>query len=217
MKSIVFTALTMLFGSAVLLAVDGNVLINQSTVMAAGGFPYTIAQPGSYRLSGNLIAPPSVNAIQISADGVTLDLNGFTVSCSVLLPNTVRCISETGDFHNISVQNGVVKGTIAGGTAAGSPGVANLIGVYLSSERNTIDNLRVDVPIANFPSPGGVYYSISTGGNSRVRHNVLNGSGFVQCPSVVVENIHPTGANTAFFFFGAGCASYGNVGFSAIP
>ena len=35
-------------------AVDGIVLINQSTVMAAGGFPYIISQPGSYKPSGNL-------------------------------------------------------------------------------------------------------------------------------------------------------------------
>jgi len=33
---------------------EGVVLINQSTVMAAGGFPYVITQPGSYKLSGNL-------------------------------------------------------------------------------------------------------------------------------------------------------------------
>jgi hypothetical protein len=30
-----------------LFAVDGVVLINQSTVLAAGGFPYAISQPGS--------------------------------------------------------------------------------------------------------------------------------------------------------------------------
>ena len=35
-------------------AVDGQVLINQSTVMAAGGFPYIISNSGSYKLSGNL-------------------------------------------------------------------------------------------------------------------------------------------------------------------
>ena len=31
--------------------VDGVVLINQSTVMTSGGFPYVISQPGSYKLS----------------------------------------------------------------------------------------------------------------------------------------------------------------------
>ena len=55
------------------------------------GFPVTITQPGAYRLTSNLdvrgIASPSdVTAIQVegSADGVTIDLNGF----ALLGPNT---------------------------------------------------------------------------------------------------------------------------------
>ena len=35
-------------------AVDGVVLINQSSVAAAGGFPFFITQPGSYKLSSNI-------------------------------------------------------------------------------------------------------------------------------------------------------------------
>ena len=61
-------------------AVDGVVLINQSTVMAAGGFPYTISQPGSYKLSGNLIInDPNKDVIVIAADRVSLDLGGFSI------------------------------------------------------------------------------------------------------------------------------------------
>ena len=57
-------------------AVDGTVLINQSTVTAAGGFPYKIMQSGSYRLSGNLIVPDAnTTAIQVMADTVTV-VNG---------------------------------------------------------------------------------------------------------------------------------------------
>jgi hypothetical protein len=63
-----------------LVAVDGVVLINQATVMAAGGFPYNITQSESYKLSGNLVVSANVNNIVISADNVQLDLNGFTVS-----------------------------------------------------------------------------------------------------------------------------------------
>ena len=70
-----------------LFAVDGIVLIDQSHALAGGitpgdaaGFPVTISQPGSYRLSGNLIVPDmNTTAIVITADGVTLDLNGFSI------------------------------------------------------------------------------------------------------------------------------------------
>ncbi|HXF14625.1 MAG TPA: hypothetical protein VN517_15825 [Terriglobales bacterium] len=61
-------------------AVDGTVLINQATVMAAGGFPYKITQSGSYKLSGNIVVTTAVNAIVIDADNVTLDLNGFSIN-----------------------------------------------------------------------------------------------------------------------------------------
>ncbi len=59
----------------------------------APGFPVTLSQPGSYRLSGNLtVADPGVHAISITADHVTLDLGGFTIAgpgtCSDHLPIT---------------------------------------------------------------------------------------------------------------------------------
>jgi len=53
---------------------DGVTLINQAT-MPPAGTPYTITQPGSYRLSSNLAANTTV--ILIQAANVTLDLNGF--------------------------------------------------------------------------------------------------------------------------------------------
>src|SRR5262245_60243098 len=73
--------------SAPVLAVDGVVLIDQNKAIAGGvtpgdaaGFPVTITQPGSYRLSGNLIVPNSnTNAIEIASDFVTIDLNGFSI------------------------------------------------------------------------------------------------------------------------------------------
>jgi hypothetical protein len=47
MKQNLFLILAAAFLPASAFAVDGVVLINQSTVMAAGGFPYVISQSGS--------------------------------------------------------------------------------------------------------------------------------------------------------------------------
>lgn len=59
---------------------DGRVEINQASVEAAGGFPYAINQPGSYVLTSNLVVSDATRGgITISSEGVTLDLNGFTV------------------------------------------------------------------------------------------------------------------------------------------
>jgi len=64
------------FGAMSAFALDGQILINQSTLTAGGG-TYVISQPGSYKLTGNLTTANSdnVTAITITASIVTLDLN----------------------------------------------------------------------------------------------------------------------------------------------
>ena len=49
----------------------------------APGFPVQINKPGSYKLTSNLDVPLHVQAIQVAAPGVTIDLNGFVVSSIV--------------------------------------------------------------------------------------------------------------------------------------
>ena len=70
-----------------LYAGNGVILIDQNSGMAGNvtpgdspGFPVTISQPGSYRLSSNLTVPDrNTTAIQITADSVTLDFGGFSI------------------------------------------------------------------------------------------------------------------------------------------
>jgi len=123
------TTLAILIGAALLFsapafAIDGQVLINQSTVLAAGGFPYKITQPGSYKLSGNLVvSAASTDGIEINVSNVTLDLNGFTISGPVTCTGAGSGISCTGtggagiigpDFHAVAVRNGSVVGFARG-------------------------------------------------------------------------------------------------------
>jgi hypothetical protein len=69
------------------LAVDGEILISQAKVNAGGispgdtaGFPATLSRPGRYKLSGNLVVPGQTTGIDVRANDVTIDLNGFTIS-----------------------------------------------------------------------------------------------------------------------------------------
>ena len=109
------------------LAVDGVVLINQNTSVSGlpgcphAGLPIVICQSGSYRLTGNLTIPnANTDGIDINADNVTLDLNGFAISGPVKCTAgtyPVQC-SATGsgtgvlavDKNNITVRNGTVRG-----------------------------------------------------------------------------------------------------------
>jgi hypothetical protein len=133
--------LTGLVGVALLLsapvfAVDGQILINQSTVMAAGGFPYKITQPGSYKLSGNLVVPANTDGIDVTADNVTLDLNGFNISGNRTCTYTAAGISCTGSIEgwgvlsqgsSTAVKNGSVTGMSGGIAAIAGSGTGALI------------------------------------------------------------------------------------------
>src|SRR5256714_385963 len=82
-------------------------------------YQFIITQPGSYYLSANLVVTKT-NGIQINAEGVTLDLNGFQVSRPT--PSGIGIeISAAG--HRAVVRNGSVKGFlfgIAGNARAGA-------------------------------------------------------------------------------------------------
>ncbi len=76
--AIVFLVLASVAPRAV--AGDGRLEINQRMVVAAGGFPFVIRQPGSYVLTGDLtLSAGSTTAIRVLEHDVTLDLNGFTI------------------------------------------------------------------------------------------------------------------------------------------
>ena len=213
MRRTAVLALAMVLVAACAFAVDGIVLINQSTVTAGGGFPYIINQPGSYRLSGNLTAPLNIGAIQLASDGITLDLNGFTIQCSVLLPNVMHCLDQTGIYSNDVIRNGTILGLQTGGASPG--GLTNLTGIYLQGERNSIEEMRITVP-ATAPFPTfGFYRTIAAPGNLRIVRNVLYGSHFLTCPSVLAENVHAGSDQT--FLVGTGCTAFGNIGFGTIP
>jgi hypothetical protein len=164
--------------SAPAFAVDGVVLINQSTVMAAGGFPYKITQPGSYKLSGNLVVPASADGIDVQVNNVTIDLNGFTISGPATCTGSGSGIS-CGQFTStvgidgpinhsgLAVRNGSVVGFYTGVYAGG---VNNLV-----EEINTTGNvLGIDVS------------------NAVVRRNTssLNGADGIRASnSTVLENV----------------------------
>jgi hypothetical protein len=113
-------------------AVDGVVLIDQSKVLAGGGFPFKIVTPGSYRLSGNLTLATAADGIDVSAAPVTIDLNGFTITG--VNPSTFLGINGLA-IGQLTVRNGVIRGFKFGLTSKGS----------LSARDLTIQNVTIGV------------------------------------------------------------------------
>jgi len=117
-------------------AVSGVIEINQARAKAGGVtpgdtplFPVTISQPGSYRLTGILdvtdatarpsgTAAENTTAILVTANSVTIDLNGFMIKGPTVCSGSPLTCSPGGVGHGIdaftksgvAVTNGIVQG-----------------------------------------------------------------------------------------------------------
>jgi hypothetical protein len=134
-----------------LYAVDGVILIEPSRVARgsitpgdAPGFPVTISQPGSYRLAGNLrVSDMITTAIEITADNVTLDLNGFSIiGPNVCTPNPTMCNQGGGvGVHAGSFSTGTIAPSgvrVMNGTVRGM----GFHGIRLSGEGTVVEKVH---------------------------------------------------------------------------
>ncbi|MCH8527034.1 MAG: right-handed parallel beta-helix repeat-containing protein [Kiritimatiellae bacterium] len=71
--------------------------------------PFTITEPGSYFLTGNLELASGARAITIASDNVTLDLMGFTISGGASQGIGMNPPGGTR-YRNIVVRNGTIDG-----------------------------------------------------------------------------------------------------------
>ena len=109
-----YTLLLLLALAGPALAVDGVLEINQTCAISTGcfpgdspGFPVSVTQPGSYRLTGNLdLSAEGVNVsgIAVSVSSATIDLGGFYIA------GPTSC-SGSGTSINCSPSTTFSKGT----------------------------------------------------------------------------------------------------------
>jgi hypothetical protein len=98
-------------------AAEGVTEINQAIVDDAGGFPFIIATPGSYALTGNLTLPAlTTTGVLISAEDVTVDLRGFAIRG----PNTCTPGSCSNAFSGVGVGSLSPRSTVRNGTVTGT-------------------------------------------------------------------------------------------------
>ena len=90
--------------------------------------PYAVNQPGSYYLTQNL-ATSSGNAITITVDNVSIDLNGFTLTG---LSGSSNGIIVSGSHRHIRVYNGSVRGFGSSGVDLSTAVLAELYSLVVS-------------------------------------------------------------------------------------
>jgi hypothetical protein len=112
--------------------------LDSRTAITNANSAYLISAPGSYYLTTNLTVS-SGNGININANGVTLDLNGFTIS-STLTPASYAGISLNGYLNDINIVNGHIRSGVTNngsGVYSGS-GFATGIGWTSCSPTNVM-------------------------------------------------------------------------------
>ena len=98
--------------------------------------PFTIAQPGSYYLTTNLMAGKN-NVITITTNNVMLDLNGFTIASSPGVTGYFG-IYISSDLRNITIKNGFIRGGVTNDGHGNFSGPGFGSGISCSATQNVL-------------------------------------------------------------------------------
>jgi len=175
-------------------------LMAQDPRTPISALPYNITMQGSYYLTANLTANGSGEGITISADNVTLDLDGFALIGGG--SGQVAGIMVAGTHKNIHIKNGTVRGWTNGGVNAAS------------AVNSVIQSLRV----SNNSSPS-TFFNIAAlciGSQSTVKECFVTQNTFCQGiaaghASLVSACVVSGNSNAAGIKAGDDCYILGNV------
>lgn len=100
--------------------VEPRTAVNAANTPGDAGSAFNITQPGSYYLAANITVTTD-SGITITADNVTLDLNGFAISSSAS-GGSGTAVAISGVRTGISIRNGHIRGATTYGAEAFTPG-----------------------------------------------------------------------------------------------
>ena len=186
------------------LAGDGRVQINQGAALAGGvttqdapGFPVTISQSGSYVLTGDLVVTdPALDAIDVRAGGVALDLNGFQLIGPQVCngeANQIVCTPDgpenEGDgigssgaaYPGLIVRNGTIRGFEYGIQVLHRPLIISNLRVDANAQRGIETRTSVIVHSSANRNDGAGIQVIDT----LIAHSTVSGNqSGIQLPSI---------------------------------
>jgi parallel beta-helix repeat protein len=203
--------------------------------------PVVIDQPGAYIVTANLGPSPGQPCIYVSANFVTIDLNGFTLTGS---PTSGNGIDGQGpDREAITVLNGTITefgngmdlSTVADAEVRGVRAVHNrLFGIAVGGRGRVTDSIASDNGIGGImvAGAGGINGNCIVSGNTAnengedgleiripgqctVTGNTLNGNDAygaeINCPSNVIGNTALGNTLGNLHYVGAGCTDIDNL------
>lgn len=158
-------------------------------------FLMVINEPGTYRLGANVVvADAHTTAIEINADDVTVDLNGFSIygpgSCTQP-PVSCSLVGTGNGIHALGREKIVVKN-------GGVHGMGN-VGIYLKSDSGQVESVHV-----SGNGNGGIVMFGGRVRNSVIEHN--GGDGIAGIDILLQESV--VSDNQQYGFKAYGDSSY---------
>jgi hypothetical protein len=159
--------------------------------------PFTITAPGSYYLTANLMVS-SGTAINIATNGVTLDLNGFTIK-STAASATGYGIVLNGGLRNLTILNGFIEGVVTNNGSGVYAGSGFAGGIFYSG----IVSIGVNTRVSGVSVAGCLNYGIYLGDGS---------STVVEACTVRTVGSYGISASSIKGCLAVDCGGYGIVG-----
>ena len=159
--------------------------------------PYTITQPGSYYLTGNITVSTNISAIILgnNINDVTIDLNGFTIESTLATEGTAGAISITNSAR-ITVRNGSIRSGSTVTPAAGGTLTARGFAYAILATAVT-ESLISGVKVTGMHSTAIYCDANSLVENCQVTHSatgIINTNGLTR--GCIVSNCLSTGIST---------------------
>jgi len=177
---------------------DGVIEINRAVVESGSlggdspGFPLTLTQAGSYRLTENLdmlaLGTVPSDVIQITGDDISLDLNGFRLECHrPTIPTRTLC-KGLNTFSNgvivqgsnVEIKNGTIRGMAGDGIDASFSTNNGLMISNIRSVDNGFDGIAIrgasQVWNSQFHENGSYGINLFSGGNVQLRGVLSTGN-----------------------------------------
>ena len=124
---------------------------------------FIINQSGAYYLTTNIVGVAGKNGINIQADNVTLDLNGFTMIGGVT--NSQQGILVNGAHSGLVIRNGTVTGWAGNGISAGNASGSQFEHLCIATNGGLGVKLGTDNKIADCVVAGNAGDGIDTSSN----------------------------------------------------
>ena len=147
------------------------------------GFPVTLSHPGTYILSSDLtVSDPTVGAIVMQTNNISLDLNRFTISGPVVCQGDPLTCAPSGPavgvngefFENLRIENGTIQGFSQWGLVTGPNGYVNGI---LSRGNYWIGiNARAGTQVSNSKAVNNQHVGVSLAGTSIATEIIARGN-----------------------------------------